>query len=254
MAIASILIPVFNREKLVQRAIQSALAQTLRDIEVIVVDNASTDSTWEVVQELARVDGRIRAYRNDANLGPVRNWQKCVEYARAPFSKILFSDDLISASYLERTVPALFDPSCALAYAPCTVGHEEWQGSTFYRAFGNDCNFVRDSFVRAATLMEHFTPVSPGAAIFRTDDLRKNILTSLPNVSGYDFSATGAGVDWLIYLLTALAYPYVKYVCDALVFFRAHEGSISVGSKTRDSVPEGYVLAKKWLRDNVGGL
>jgi hypothetical protein len=102
--------------------------------------------------------------------------------------------------------------------------------------------------------MEHFTPVSPGAAIFRTDDLRKNILTSLPGVSGYDFSSTGAGVDWLIYLLTALAYPHVKYVCDPLVFFRAHEGSISVGSKTRDSVHEGYVLAKKWLRANVGGL
>ena len=58
MPVASILIPVFNREKLVQRAIQSALAQTLSDIEVIVVDNASTDSTWEVVQGLAGTDGR----------------------------------------------------------------------------------------------------------------------------------------------------------------------------------------------------
>jgi glycosyltransferase involved in cell wall biosynthesis len=254
MPIASILIPVFNREKLVQSAIKSALAQTLSDIEVIVVDNASTDSTWEVVQGLAGTDGRIRAYRNQTNLGPVRNWQKCVEYARTPFSKILFSDDLIAANYLERTIPALFDANCGLAYVPCVVGYEEWQGGTFYRTFGNDCNFIRDSFVRVATLIEHLTPVSPGAAVFRTDDLRKNILTSLPNVSGYDFSATGAGVDWLIYLLTALAYPYVKYVCDPLAFFRAHEGSISVGSKTRDSVTEGYSLAKKWLRANVGGL
>ena len=254
MPVASILIPVFNREDLVQRAIQSALAQTVSDIEVIVVDNASTDSTWEVVQRLAGMDPRIRVYQNETNLGPVRNWQRCVQYAQAPFSKILFSDDLIAVNYLERTIPALFDSNCGLAYVPCTVGYAEWEGGTHYRAFANDCNFLRDSFVRAATLMEHFTPVSPGAAVFRTDDLRKNILTSLPTVSGYDFSATGAGVDWLIYMLTALAYPYVKYVCDPLVFFRAHEGSISVGSKTRDSVPEGYTLAKKWLRANVGGL
>ena len=254
MAIASILIPVFNRENLVQRAIQAAVDQTLRDIEIIVVDNASTDSTWEVVQGLAGMDGRIRAFRNETNLGPVRNWQRCVEYAQAPFSKILFSDDLIATNYLERTIPALFDSSCGLVYVPCMVGYEEWQGGTFYRAFANDCKFTRDSFVRAATLMEHFTPVSPGAAVFRTNDLRKNILTALPGVSGYDFAATGAGVDWLIYMLTALAYPYVKYVCDPLVFFRAHEGSISVGTKTRDSVPKGYILAKEWLRASVGGL
>ncbi len=67
MPVASILIPVFNREELVQRAIQSALAQTLSDIEVIVVDNASTDSTWEVVQGLAGTDRRIHAYRNETN-------------------------------------------------------------------------------------------------------------------------------------------------------------------------------------------
>jgi glycosyltransferase involved in cell wall biosynthesis len=253
MSIASILVPVYNRENLIGRTLQTALAQTIIDIEIIVVDNQSTDSTFDVVAAMAENDRRIRLYRNSENLGPVRNWIKCVEYATTPFAKILFSDDLIAPTYLERTLPALISPECALVYTPAVVGYEDWKGSVQYRAFTSNCQIARDYFVRAATHMEHFTPVSPGAALFRTLDLRKHILTELPNVQGYDFAHYGAGVDWLIYTLTALNYEYVAYVAEPLVYFHAHEGSISI-SNENNCVPMGYALAKKWLCMAVKGL
>jgi len=52
----SILIPVYNRENLIEETVQSALNQTYKNLEVIIVDNKSTDSTWEVLQKLASKD------------------------------------------------------------------------------------------------------------------------------------------------------------------------------------------------------
>jgi len=105
--ITSILIPVYNRETLVRRAIESAQAQTVQDIEIVVVDNASTDGTFDVVAAMAETDRRIKLLRNATNIGPVRNWQACAAQATAPYSKIVFSDDAIAPTYLERTLPAL---------------------------------------------------------------------------------------------------------------------------------------------------
>lgn len=251
--LVSILVPVYNRENLVGRTLKAALAQTVADIEVIVVDNQSTDGTFDVCAGLAEYDKRIRLYRNDSNLGPVRNWMKCVEYASAPYAKILFSDDLIAPTFIERTLPALLAPDCALAYTPAIVGYEDWKGGMQYRQFQGDCKILRDAFVRLATHMEHFTPVSPGAALFRTADLRKHIFTELPGVQGYDFARYGAGVDWLIYTLTALNYGHVAYIDEPLTYFHAHAGSISINNEN-NLVPTGYALAKKWLCNTVKGL
>jgi glycosyltransferase involved in cell wall biosynthesis len=248
----SILVPVYNRERLISETLASALSQTLDDIEVLVIDNCSTDATRDVVQQIASRDSRVRFFRNDSNLGPVRNWMACVDRATAPLSKILFSDDLIAPTYLEKTAPLLGNPEISLVYTQACVGTADWQGYLMYNSLRNDCLISRDGFLRVATSLEHFTPVSPGAALFRTADLRKNILYELPGVSTHDFAQSGAGVDWLIYALTALAYPIVAYVAEPLVFFRSHPGSITIAGGAR--VEKAYLLAKNWLRANVDGL
>ena len=253
MTIASILIPVFNRDNLVSRSINAALSQTVTDIEVVIVDNRSIDSTFDVCSEFAKKDKRIRLFQNMENIGPVRNWIKCAEYAAAPYSKILFSDDLIAPNFLERTIPFILNPECSLVYTPAIVGTEDWKGGLVYNAFLNDCKLTREFFVRVSTLLEHFTPVSPGAALFRTSDLHRFILTDLPGVDGYDFASNGAGVDWLIYALTALNYKHVAYVSDPLTYFHAHADSISVRNEN-NLVQLGYDLAKKWLRTTVKGI
>lgn len=253
MPIASILIPVYNRENIVGETIKSALAQTVSDIEVVIVDNHSTDRTYEVCSSFAAKDTRIKLYRNSENIGPVLNWIRCAECATAPFSKLLFSDDLIHETYLERTLPYILSPDCALVYTPAMIGKEGWKGNVFYRCFQNDCKVVKDCFLKLAVQLEQqLTPVSPGAALFRTSDLRKNILTTLPNMDGYDFLRYGAGVDWLIYVNTAVSYSYISYVCDPLAFFRDHEGSITIRNED-DMIPKGYTLARQWLLSVLNG-
>ncbi|GAB2889603.1 glycosyltransferase family 2 protein [Microbulbifer echini] len=66
----TIIMPAFNAEKTVEHAIKSILAQTWRDFELIIVDDCSSDQTWEIVKAYSAVDDRIVALRNHVNVGP----------------------------------------------------------------------------------------------------------------------------------------------------------------------------------------
>ena len=80
--LVSTVIPVYNRQKLVIDAINSAIRQTYPNHEVVVVDNCSTDETFDRVKELAAKHSKIRVFRNESNVGPVRNWKRGVSEAR----------------------------------------------------------------------------------------------------------------------------------------------------------------------------
>ena len=72
--LVSVLIPVYNREILVRKTIESAVNQTYDNIEIIVIDNQSTDGTFEVIQEYAERYDNVWCFQNDVNMGPVLNW------------------------------------------------------------------------------------------------------------------------------------------------------------------------------------
>ena len=66
-------LPVFNGERYLSEAIESVLAQTFEDFEVVVSDNASTDGTAEIARRYAERDARVRYVRNATNVGPIEN-------------------------------------------------------------------------------------------------------------------------------------------------------------------------------------
>src|SRR5512140_2438735 len=102
----SILVPVHNRPALLEECARSALAQDFRDFEIVVCDNHSTDGTWDVCERLARENPEIvRIFRNPADLGPVRNWKRCLDEARGRFGKFVYSDDLVHPGFLSETLP-----------------------------------------------------------------------------------------------------------------------------------------------------
>jgi glycosyltransferase involved in cell wall biosynthesis len=65
----SVIIPVYNKAEYFSECIESVLAQSLPDIEIIVIDDGSADQSWELVERYAKLDGRIRAFKNESNLG-----------------------------------------------------------------------------------------------------------------------------------------------------------------------------------------
>lgn len=95
----TIAIPVYNRQDLISAAIESVLPQLGQDAELVIVDNNSTDRTYEVAQSY--VDSNVRVYRNDSNVGFTRNCIKCIEYANGEWLRFLMSDDILLPGALD---------------------------------------------------------------------------------------------------------------------------------------------------------
>jgi len=229
--LVSILIPAYNRADVIEQTVRSALAQREADIEVVVVDNASTDGTWDILRRLAAEDARVRVFRNDENIGPVRNWLACVARARGSYAKILWSDDLISPDFLARCLPRLRDPRVGFVYTAALMfsGAAPQEGCEVqYQLEGvRDVELPSRRFIEGVFSDGPF-PFSPGCALFRSADLARNLWRDIPNRHGSDFSMHAIGNDLLLFLLTAQQYPAVVCVGEPLSQFREHAGSISV--------------------------
>ena len=98
----SICIPTFNGAAYIRECVESALAQTFSNVEVIIADDASTDDTTAIATQLASVDSRVRVSCNTTNLGLVRNWNRAIGLATGAWVKLLFQDDLLDPQYLEE--------------------------------------------------------------------------------------------------------------------------------------------------------
>lgn len=232
----SILIPVFNRVNLIAECMQSALDQSFADFEVVVVDNASDDGTWEICQKFASLDQRVRIFRNESNIGPVRNWIRCAQEAKGALSKILFSDDCLEPNCLSEMVPKLDDPEVALVYCAARIGKSRDESSIAYSQ-ADSSRLSSSQFLNL--VLSGKAPVSPCAVLIRTDDLLKNLHSQFPTSTHRHFEKNGAGPDVMILLLTSHNYPYVANISMPLVYFRAHAGSFSIENSNND-VTKGY--------------
>jgi glycosyltransferase involved in cell wall biosynthesis len=102
--ILSVLMTSYNRELLISESIESVLRSSYSDFEFIIVDDASSDSTWSIIKEFASRDNRIKAYRNEINLGDYVNRNMAVSYANGKYIKFVDSDDIIGEKYLDFMV------------------------------------------------------------------------------------------------------------------------------------------------------
>ncbi len=227
--LVSIAIPVYNRENLIRRAIDSVLEQTMDDFELIISDNCSTDKTWDVVNEYAKRDSRIHTFRTAENIGPVRNWKNALSKARGEFFKFVWSDDWIAPNFIEATLNQLRrDNNIAFAFSPADIVSET-KTTTFYE-IRNHNEIISAAEFYYGTLFWRNYPVSPGCALFRRLDMETSLLEQIPNNNGIDFSKYGAGNDLLMYLLPLITKKKIAFVHNTKAFFLSHSGSFTIAN------------------------
>ena len=102
----SVVVPLYNTEKYIAECIESVLDQTLRDLEVLVIDDGSRDRSMEIVEEIASQDSRVRLLRHPggANLGVSRTRRLGIMEAKGEYLAFLDADDAFEPSKLERQV------------------------------------------------------------------------------------------------------------------------------------------------------
>jgi glycosyltransferase involved in cell wall biosynthesis len=118
----SIGVPVHNGERFLALTLDSLLAQTYRDFEIIIGDNASTDRTEEIGRTYAAKDPRVRYVRHEHNLGLARNYMRLLELARGELFRWAAADDLSGPESLRACVAALDrEPLAVMAYPKTTL-------------------------------------------------------------------------------------------------------------------------------------
>ncbi|HEX8205541.1 MAG TPA: glycosyltransferase family 2 protein [Solirubrobacteraceae bacterium] len=195
---ATITMPAYNAEATLRDAVDSALAQTVEDFELVVVDDGSRVRVEEVLADIR--DERLRIVRHERNrgLGPTRN--TALRSARAPLLCHLDADDRYEPEYLEALLPCFEDPEVGLAYPNAHV-------------FGiNEHPYIRDASLHPARL--------PGLARQNTipnfSMVRREALES---IGGYAEFTWGA-MDWYLYLRVAGAGWRFAYVDRILAHYR----------------------------------
>lgn len=114
----SIGLPVFNGEKYLREALSSIITQTYEDFELIICDNASTDSTPKICREFSKKDHRIKYYQNKRNFGGPVNHNLTFRLSSGDYFKWAAYDDILTPEYLQRCVEILDnDPSVVLCHS-----------------------------------------------------------------------------------------------------------------------------------------
>lgn len=245
--LVSILIPVYNRKEMSEEAIISALEQNYPEIEVIVGDNCSTDGTFEYLKSRFEDNPKVILFQNERNLGPVGNWKECLKRSSGKYIKILWSDDLMDPSFVDRSVKEMeADPTVSFAYSSVVCFENK---SDLTQAYINQSikryrlgkTGIRPGkvFGKYSIMKSYTMPVSPGCAIFRKDKLF--IQDKIDNHISYDHGKTGAGTDLFIFLNALSNGESFFFFDEPLIYFREHEQSISCSDR---GVMLGYWSAK----------
>ncbi len=180
----SIGLPVFNGERFLCRAVDSLLGQTLGDFELIITDNASGDATEEICRDYARRDHRIRYFRNPANIGAPRNFNRAFELSDTKYFKWATADDFCGPEFLELALAVLErDPEVVLCYAKTTTVSADGSPLTDYEdRLHLTEGSARQRFVRLVTtigLCHQHQGLLRSAALRKTGLLRDHMGSDL---------------------------------------------------------------------------
>jgi glycosyltransferase involved in cell wall biosynthesis len=253
----SVCVPVYNGGTYLEACLESILAQTLDDYEIIVVDDGSGDNSVSIIEKSKEINAHLKFYKNERNLGLVGNWNRCLELATGKWIKFVFQDDLIAPTCLEKMMQAAAD-SQALVVCQRHFLIEENAGEYLKNYFNND----------VLTLEKIFDGKVPGFLPARNvSRLAVNYLTvnfigeptcvmfkhTLVERLG-NFNTDLAQICDLEYNLRIATQYGIKYVHEPLASFRIHSTSSTATTtatkKFTSSFADPAILCYKLLHDS----
>lgn len=106
--LVTVAIPMYNNARFIAETINSVLAQTFTDFELLIYDDHSTDGSYDKAASFA--DSRLKLFRNSDNLGPEGNWNKAISQVKGKYVKLVCADDILYPECLEKQVAIFENP------------------------------------------------------------------------------------------------------------------------------------------------
>jgi len=228
-------VPIFNGEPYLKECLDSILAQTEDRFELVIVDDQSTDGSFDIAETYARQDHRIRLFRNERNLGLVGNWNRCVDLARADWIKFVFQDDFIAPGCLDRLL-AVANPEIPLVVSSRDIRFESVPEITkkYYEEVLENRSL--------AVLLKDSNYLSPRefcrlAVTFLGENFVGEPSAALVHRSAFDrFGRFNAGLVQLCdfeYWVRIAMRTGLSFVREELATFRVHRNSVSATNEAQ---------------------
>lgn len=222
----SIIVPNYNHSRFLPERLQSILAQTYQDFELIILDDASTDNSLEVISECL-ADAPHRLFVNETNSGSAfRQWALGMTYAIGDLIWLAESDDVADPLFLETLLPLFDDLSVGLAYSQSSYIDESSQVIGSAKAWSDDLSpslwsgsfRVDGKFLLASYLLVKNIIPNASAVLFRR--------TLFEDVARLHPRLRLVG-DWILWA-TIASQAAVCFVSTSLNQFRSHNANVRV--------------------------
>lgn len=245
----SICIPTYNGEKHLEECLESALMQSYTNIEILIVDDESTDSTPDIARAFSKKDSRVCFVKNEKNLGLVGNWNRCVRISTGEWIKFLFQDDILDPQCVEKMIDSVKHSD---VFAICR------RQILFDKEIADITRKNYESIPSLDVMFSGKTKVSPGTFIEAILSERRNFLgepTSMLlrrevfNRFGY-FNPNLVQLCDLEYWIKIGVNCGLVYVPETLATFRLHSASASTLNSNRrifrSELLDGLVLLREF--------
>lgn len=238
--VISIIIPTYNRFHIVERAIKSVIKQTIKKFEIIVVDDCSTDNTAHIINEIKKIDTRVRYIRTAKNTGGAAARNRGVSASQGKYIAFLDDDDEALPEWLEKslekiaTLPESWGLLCCRWY----------QKSEFTRVIFESAIFMKDGYIYEELLRGQDPPSGTSGSIVKR--------AAFDDVGGFDESLYRLhDYDFFFSLARKWTFHYLKV---PLIYVHDHPGlRISDTNKNREDAFNQFI--KKWESEiiRIGG-
>jgi glycosyltransferase involved in cell wall biosynthesis len=250
MPTVSVIVPNYNHARFLRRRIDTILAQTFQDFELILLDDYSTDESRSILGEYA-TDPRVRIEFNEVNSGnPFKQWNKGVRLARGKYVWIAESDDYAEARFLERLVPIL-DGNTRVQVVFCRSwcvaadGRLEGFAMTCYPELQHDrwaADFRVDGREECRRYMVRACEVQNASAVL----FRK---VTYEQTGGADETLRICG-DWKVWSSLMLIGD-VAYVAEPLNYFRSHSATVRNRFGLQSAGIVEWLSVVRWILDRT---
>lgn len=199
----SVIMPSYNKEKYIARSITSILNQTYRDFELLIIDDASTDGSVEIIRSFD--DERIRFYQNEENVGMAANRNIGIEKAEGEFIALLDADDISTVDRLEKEVQFLDDnPDIDVVFGAFDeIDENDTVRISYYVPLKNP------AFIKARLLVQNVVP--NGSSMYRKRFVDRH---------GIRYSDGCLGMDDYLFWIECSLYGRLSGMPDLLLYWR----------------------------------
>lgn len=167
-SLVSVAMATYNGERFIKEQIDSILRQTIQNIEIVICDDCSTDNTWEILKEYANIDNRFKIYRNETNIGFVRNFDKVISLCQGDYIALSDQDDIWMENHLSLLLAGLRDKVMTCGNA-LLVDEEGNSLKTTWKDFEQFDKVPNDDFIKLKSIIFFRNPFQGATMLFRKE-------------------------------------------------------------------------------------